>query len=77
MVASPSSPGRWSLIPGSNELEMTVARETYRLSIEGVIGCYQFNAIRQRDRKPMRGWVPMRHVSMEYTGWRDPWACQM
>ena len=77
MLATPSGPGTYKPIPGSDDVEMSFGGETYRVSTKGVVGCYQANAWRQRDQKKMRLWVMMRHVSMEYTGWRDAWGCKL
>ena len=48
-----------------------------RLRVAGIIGCYQFDAVRETDAHALRGWVMMRHVSMEYTGWRDAYNCKL
>ena len=77
VLVSPSGPGSYAQLPGSEDVEMTMGGDKYRLTTAGVVGCYQFKAVRMRDQLPQRGWVPMRHVSMEYTGWRDPWGCRM
>ena len=77
VVATPQGPGTYAPVPGSDALELTLGGEKHTLSVDGVIGCYQFNAVRERDQHKMRGWVMMRHVSMEYTGWRDAWGCTL
>jgi len=77
VLLTPSGPGSYVAIPDTEDVEMVVGGDTHRLTMAGVIGCYQFKAVRERDNRPMRGWVPMRGVSMEYTGWRDAWACTM
>ena len=69
-------PGKYKGITSSDDVEMQLNGETHRLSVEDIIGCYQFNAFRVRDQKRSRGWVMMKHVSMEYTGWRDAWGCK-
>lgn len=78
VLSTPSGVGSYSPVAGSDDLAVTMGDGSkYLLTVAGVIGCYQFKARRERDGRPMRGWVPMRHVSMEYTGWRDPWGCKM
>ena len=70
VVFTPSGPGSYAPIAGTDDLELMVGGTRHQLAVQGVIGCYQFNALRERDQRLMRGWVMMRHVSMEYTGWR-------
>ena len=78
VVATPSgATGSYAPIAGSDDLAFDVGGTKYRLSVADVIGCYQFNAFRESDGHRMRGWVPMRHVSMEYTGWRDAGGCRL
>ena len=77
VVATPWGPGTYAPLAGSaGDLELTVKGAKHRLTVDGIVGCYQFKATRERDSHAMRGWVMMRHVSMEYTGWRDAWGCQ-
>ncbi|EOD04695.1 hypothetical protein EMIHUDRAFT_220816 [Emiliania huxleyi CCMP1516] len=42
-----------------------------------VTGGTKVHVARQRDKHAMKLWVPMRHVSMEYTGWRDSGGCKL
>ena len=77
VVFTPSGPGSYAPIAGTDDLELMVGGTRHQLVVQGVIGCYQFNALRERDQRLMRGWVMMRHVSMEYTGWRDAWGCTL
>ena len=77
VVATPHGPGTYAPMAGSDDLELTVGGEKHRLSVADIIGCFQFNAVRERDQHRLRGWVMMRHVSMEYTGWRDAWGCTL
>lgn len=77
LVVTPSGVGHYKPIANADAVEMSYGGQTYRLSTEGVIGCYQAKAVRLNDDHPMRAWIMMRHVSMEYTGWRDAWGCKL
>ena len=78
LVATPAGPAQYRAFPGDGDVvELTYQGEKHNLSTATVIGCYQATAVRHRDGHPMRAWIMMRHVSMEYTGWRDAWGCRM
>lgn len=78
VIASPWGPGTYTPIAGSDELRLEVGGSRYRMRMTG---CYTFKAVSEptllASASTIKGWVPMRGVSMEYTHWRDSWHCQL
>ena len=42
-------------------------------------GCYTFAATKEGllGASELKGWIPVKHVSMEYTGWREAGGCRL
>ena len=40
-------------------------------------GCYSFELVEEGGSAKIKGWIPMKHVSMEYTHYRDSWGCKV
>ena len=75
-LATPSGSGSYEPIAGSEDITLTVQGAAHRLTMTG---CYTFVAVRQGGSggtSRLKGWIPVRHVSMEYTGWRDAGGCR-
>jgi len=81
-LASPSGGGSYEPIAGSEDVLLTVQGAAHRLTMTG---CYTFEAVKQGGdtgwmtqggAARLKGWIPVRHVSMEYTGWRDAGGCR-
>ena len=75
VLASPMGAGSYEPIEGSKDVQLTLNGETHRLTMTG---CYTFSAVKQgaAAAAASKGWIPVRHVSMEYTGWRDAGGCR-
>jgi len=79
VLATPNAYGTYEPIEGSSDLRMRIPRtlgySTYRVSMTG---CYSFFAVEEGGNgDKLKGWIPMKHVSMEYTHWRDAGGCKL
>ena len=66
--------GSYAPIDGSDEVQLAFGGASYQLRMTG---CYTFVATEKGSGATHKGWIPMRHVSMEYTGWRDAGGCTL
>ena len=76
VVAGPRGfDGSYAPIDGADDaVALTIGGASYRLKMTG---CYTFVATEKGSGATHKGWIPMRHVSMEYTGWRDAGGCTL
>ncbi|KAL1508604.1 hypothetical protein AB1Y20_004701 [Prymnesium parvum] len=77
VLDTPWGRGKYAPIPSSDDLQLTMPTGAYRMTLTG---CYTFKATRDSvfsSGSVLKGWIPMKGVSMEYTHWRGPWRCDV